>query len=650
VDAADLAAETVAADFAEQLLQLLANSSGPVILQQETASGLVTVAALSVAAAGTGATIEAGDAAVQVPPALVSQASELAGGAALLSIGNVAEDLAEKLDTSSDSGAGASLASAPLMIDFRDGNGTALTLGRLREPMLLELQAQENLTEQHTCAYWDEATSSWSTDGVQRIRAVDDTMLCSTTHLSIFAIIFQEALLALTCSTIAELLTAEAIQKIARPGWLQHDAAVSIMSFLALFCFLGAYVWQKDQKVEAEMSWEEREKLLFKQVELEKKHEVPRGCCRTVIGQIGNVLLFLLNLMIPVGDMNLVDIVREMANVPTTSVKHSVRRVHAARAGIDMHSLQVILHGQPKLSKFSEDTPDMAEVLAQVPAEPSPSSNFRSFMFQRAMSATESFMRRRDLHGHGISALEMFVDSSWFRRVGILFSSAHPWLVLRRICMFSTAKVRLALIFLKIVSLGAANAVFFSTTDPKCEMQHGALSTMVRNLTVGLATALLSDCIIAMLFMLQKVHVVSQDWTEEKKSCQRRRWLRRMLCFWTFWVLYSSIMLLYTGIFLANKDAAQGTQWLQVTGIGVLEELVLMPLAVALSLGTASSVILLLRPHLKDQVKAELIEPDEAAEVEEGICNEEGFENNLRTQGSKDAHHDEDCEIRMTTL
>ncbi|CAJ1448389.1 unnamed protein product [Effrenium voratum] len=632
----------VAAAFAEQLLEQLANSSAPVVLQQDTAFGLVTVAAISVAAAGSGATIEAGDAAVQVPAALVSQASELAGGAALLSIGNVAEDVAEKL--ASDSGT-SNLASAPLMIDFRDSNGTALALGRLSEPMVLELQVQGNITEHHTCAYWDEETLSWSTKGVRLLRAEDNTMLCSTTHLSVFAIIFQEALLALTCSTVAELLTAEAIQKIARPDWLQRGPALSLLFFLVLFSFLAAYAWRQDKKVEEELSWKEREQLLFKQIEAEKQ-KAPRGCCGTVLGQIGDVLLFLLNMFYPVGYMNLADIVRDIANAPTTSVKFSVRRVHAARAGLDMQSLQVVLHGQSKLSKSPEDNrpelniPEVSVTVRE--AEFSRSSNFRKYMFQRAMSVTESFTRRRNLYSHGLSALETFVDSCWCRRVWILFGSGHPWLVLRRICMFSTARVRLALIFMKILSMGAANAVFFSSTDPNCEKQHGQLSTMVRNLTVGLVTALFSDCIIAALFMVQKVHVLSQEWTEKKKKRQRRRWLCRKVCFWTFWCLYISITLLYTIIFLANKDAAEGTQWLQATGIGVLQELVLMPLAIALSLGTASSVVLLLRPHLGEQVKAELIETEEDGE---GVCNEDVREVNEETTDVTDSKETQDDKL-----
>jgi len=241
-------AEAAEDDAVQDALKLLNNTSSapPGLLGQvsiKTDAGPVQVAALSVESlsdADGPAEISAGaetGASLEISLGLLEEVAGAGGAGAgnsmiLLSIAGLNEDAASRLatdDVRAEVGArrlASALRSQPISISLRRADGTRIDVQNLTTPMKMRLKADD---PNATCAYWDESTARWSTEGVQTLSSKEPGFIqCSTTHLSIFAGIIEVAvrnvLLRLECSTLGLLLQLEALKKLLDGEWLGHPA------------------------------------------------------------------------------------------------------------------------------------------------------------------------------------------------------------------------------------------------------------------------------------------------------------------------------------------------------------------------------------------------------------------------------------------
>ena len=176
------------------------------------------------------------------------------------------QDLASKIQSSQ--GAETSrLVSQPLVVDFRDANGTVLEMGNLDRPLTLEMSAPGKLSGL-ACAFWNAGTASWSTDGMTLVGTTNNTRICETSHLSIFAIIemvIEQSIQALDCSTAGQLLTQKAFRQLGANGdWIQHDAAVAIICMICLFCIFWWMACRQDWAAGRNLPRKTREAILFR--------------------------------------------------------------------------------------------------------------------------------------------------------------------------------------------------------------------------------------------------------------------------------------------------------------------------------------------------------------------------------------------------
>ncbi|CAE7250067.1 HERC2 [Symbiodinium pilosum] len=193
-----------------------ASETGGVLgeLSVETPTGSLKVVALSpeaVLAAGS-VDIPAGPAKVQLPADVLMQAAELAAqsgagqrvktktqgastehfdrkqgchlpnlpgisGPILLSLTSISEATASKLsDARVEGEVTAQLQSQPLSLNLRGSDGAALKLSRLRKAIELVLSVRDD--QNVSCAYWDEATSRWSLQGLTEVLETKTVILC----------------------------------------------------------------------------------------------------------------------------------------------------------------------------------------------------------------------------------------------------------------------------------------------------------------------------------------------------------------------------------------------------------------------------------------------------------------------------------------
>ncbi|CAJ1341038.1 unnamed protein product, partial [Effrenium voratum] len=171
---------------------------------------------------------------------------------------------------------------------------------------------------------------------------------------------------------------------------------------------------------------------------------------------------------------------------------------------------------------------------------------------------------------HGVSAVDDFLQASWCRRVVLLFPSLHPWVTLFCYCMFSSARVRVALVTLKLVSAAAGNALFYGSegeTSDECAEPSTLLSQVVQQTTVGFVSACMGDVVVLFFFLMQKKRVTRQA----SISMTRRLWLCRTVLFWVLWFLYMMILTLYVMLFLANFGTVDSERWMHATLVSLMQ-------------------------------------------------------------------------------
>lgn len=113
----------------------------------------------------------------------------------------------------------------------------------------IEFSMPTNYTPGMHCAFWDEYTGAWSQEGVSLSpkSAPGGLLHCLTTHLSIFAAIWQAFLVTLGCSQVS-LLSAEAISNILKGDWYQYLGSIVIWGLMALFGLLYAFAGYLDSR------------------------------------------------------------------------------------------------------------------------------------------------------------------------------------------------------------------------------------------------------------------------------------------------------------------------------------------------------------------------------------------------------------------
>lgn len=293
---------------------------------------------------------------------------------------------------------------------------------------------------------------------------------------------------------------------------------------------------------------------------------------------------------------------------------HQVPARH--RSGVATDSLRIIL--QPDEKFELEEEPERRQVVRAQGRR----SRFSRLVQEVGRNVDDFRVALRDLgarwnvHIHGASTVRSILTSRWYIRVGLLFPAFHPWIALLRLSLLTSYKVRVSLIFLKLATAGATNALFFTSSsppldsDPACRTPQSLGARLVQNTVVGMVSACLGDCVVFALFLVQDRKPIAKDWTEEAKKWQLAVWKMRAVVFWLVWLAYLAISLLYILVFLANRRLEDAHSWYMSTGMSLLQDLVVLPLFLALALGTTASLALL-NSRIRRSIEAKWLEGHE---------------------------------------
>lgn len=215
------------------------NSSTGVLAQrvdvQEDGTVLVGVA-IAVPEDGSPVAFGYGNISVEVPSAILESLG--APGVAVMGLLPTTSPLFNMLN-SSEGGMQSDILSLDLF-----ANGTAMK--DLVEPIQLTLVSDGS--QPATCAYLDEQTKKWSTEGVSLVSVQNGTIICATSHLSIFGAILKSAFAALACSNAAAIFSEKGLRSLGSRLWIFEWSAILNWITLLLGASLMARARKADRK------------------------------------------------------------------------------------------------------------------------------------------------------------------------------------------------------------------------------------------------------------------------------------------------------------------------------------------------------------------------------------------------------------------
>eukprot|EP00435_Cladocopium_sp_Y103_P053440 s657_g17.t1 len=224
--------------------------------------------------------------------------------------------------------------------------------------------------------------------------------------------------------------------------------------------------------------------------------------------------------------------------------------------------------------------------------------------------------KARAMRGHveesGAGAANEFLSGNVVTRMRLLFPAAHTWAKLAQFSIAVSYSIRVALLSMKVLSAGALNALFYSSSspapgsDPECSPKSGSFEYWVQKFTVGTVSASVGDLVILALFLMVRMTIKEKpEWTEEEKRARRKKWRRRIIFFWCFAAIYDNICLIYICLFIANAREEDAMQWLEATGMSLLQDFLVKPLVLAAILTIVSSLVLYFRPGVRKAIEEE---------------------------------------------
>jgi len=606
-------------EVARQLVAQLGNSSnstgilGSLLTQSDLATTqTLALDSVTISSQSRNISVLSENATVEVPAGVVAQAASatsLGSGLVLLSISVGSSDLRGGFDGAngaaeggSVAGDGPSLVSRPVSIAFRKPDGQRIPMPSLVQPIEIRLPGAN---EEAQCAFWDEETSAWSSTGLLRLAYKDGELICQTSHLTVFGAVLDVLLRVIRCSTASQVLPADGFANFGKGTWTGRSPTV--IAFIAVFVFVLLLLYALRLDAKRALSREEVEAALLVELEEETDHEIGisddqepevkkvnrRNICHQAAARMLSQFMWFLSQIFEMPDA---DMLKELMNAKMVTINRCISSIYAYKSHADRQSIRA-----------SETAVGRARMRPSNAA----SLSVTVVDFVRMDVATTPPERRK------ASAAKEFLKSYWCKRVVLLTRAMHPWVTMQYVSLFRSHVVRASLIILKLVSTGAANALFFAasavSTDSErdCRPPENCGERLARAGAVGILSACMSDLLILLLAAVQWRQVIIRHWTEEAKKRQLRSWRWRRRFFWLIWFVDMGMSILYIFGFLANVSETDGSKWLESAGMSLLQDLLLKPLYMALLYGTVASMVLCCSPSVGNEVVGQWMQLDE---------------------------------------
>jgi hypothetical protein len=191
------------------------------------------------------------------------------------------------------------------------------------------------------------------------------------------------------------------------------------------------------------------------------------------------------------------------------------------------------------------------------------------------------------------------VNVAW--RFVLLFQAYHPFAPLTYYNLFLSHTQRVAMLICDIMGGVAVSAVFYNASgsamsidaDPTCIPRTDEGTKFVQDFAVGFVSSTVAFVVTSIITALLSLDVERLTKAQDHKvRLELQVWWVKNILFWIFLLSYFLISLWIVIVFIASVTPADGTTLLVSAGFSVLKAFLLMPLMMALFVGTMTSIVL----------------------------------------------------------
>jgi len=480
------------------------------------------------------------------------------------------------------------MAGLPVSISLWSLDSSPIRLSDAAVPLQIRIPTDNAEAE---CVFWSETSEEWSSVGLRKVGYEDGNLICESTHLTIFSTLFRQIALALRCSTAPALLSAEGLSAFSRfPGWLAHTSSLVVVLSLFFFGLCMASAVGTDRLSEDV----NKEDLVV----LVKSPDEPARCCKPLLKASA-----VLGMEDTLRDLLAL---RDRKAVYEAFVSRCIRLLHSHKAGACWDSVRIVMIESSASRALMKSQSLMHRTKRRL-------DKAFSRIFNRSWKVQPE---NEEWHERGgVKIVEGFLFGSWWSRVWSLAPAVHPWLRAVQSSLFSSHSSRTMLMYLKLATAGAINALFFqgsslsSNSDDECHEPDTPFLRGMRAFAIGVLSALVGDLLILILWKVQKrPSILHGPWSQEAEEDVMRRWRYRLRGFWCVSLLHGFFCTFYIFTFFANVTAEDSTKWLEATLVSLLEDLLLLPITLALTFGSMATLLLFVRPDVKAEIRARWID------------------------------------------
>lgn len=468
---------------------------------------------------------------VKIPKVVLEQ---LGGGIGAMTAGPLSQSTAQLL---AETASMATMAAAPMSVSLFDANGSALTM-RLAEPIEITLQGEAN--DSAACVYWDREAGLWSSQGVERVFPAGSSagltsIVCSTTHLSIFAAVQRDVVSVVKhtfdCKAEIFYFSFVHLQGLgSNSGWWRQLPA-SLLGGATVVCMVAALLAVHMDFRFGKMQWV-RETLSRTEDNLDNDIVTSQQPTNLTCWPRHGILMY------------------------------CVQNQHALRAGVDVESLSLSMQTCSAVTSIDAlplETP--LQISAQKLAE------------------------ELDLYYSASRAVCSFTVANWMMRAVLLFAALHPWNAFRK-SLFTPRIAEILLAVAKLVGPLALNVFSLQHADILM-VEQSWLSCWQKQAILRPALACAASCLLGELAIASFRYLRHFDHASLGSDVKRvRRWRLRVKLFWTLLVTYLTGSLAILLAFLATMPEAAGLTWLYSAIFNVSLQMLVWPVLVALALAS----------------------------------------------------------------
>ena len=224
---------------------------------------------------------------------------------------------------------------------------------------------------------------------------------------------------------------------------------------------------------------------------------------------------------------------------------------------------------------------------------------------------SQAIAKDRHLSDCSDGVLEDFMTSGWFKHCIAFATALNPVYKVIGSSVVLSRTARMMLVCLKIFNASALSALWLSpdsiTASLPQDLQDkcSAPRSVIMDIVIGFISAVLSDgALIFLMFLHGRPPVLREMKTKQRfeRSVLKKAQIKarlRILAFWTILLAYTSLSLYMNMAFLAGVSEKDGWAWCVATLWTILECVLLSPIKTAFFLGSAVTLLMMLRPSLK---------------------------------------------------